>query len=112
MMPVGAWNFVPDYKWKEIADLPEDLDAFRDRELDSLFEVWRDEEKRLGEQPHIAALNKELARKWAIETGIIEGVYTLDRGITQILVERGIDSMSQTAIPNWWRGSCRPTRRY
>ena len=36
--------------------------------------------------------NAELAREWAIETGIIEGVYTLDRGITHTLIERGIDS--------------------
>lgn len=83
---------MPDYKWKEIADLPEDLEVLRDRELDSLFEIWRDEHNRVGEQAQIATLNTELAREWAIETGIIEGVYTLDRGTTQILVEHGIDS--------------------
>ena len=32
-----------------------------------------------------------LAREWAIETGIIEGLYTIDRGTARVLVERGID---------------------
>ena len=31
-----------------------------------------------------------LTRSWAIETGIIEGLYTLDDGVTQTLVEHGI----------------------
>ena len=33
--------------------------------------------------------NQELFRSWAIETGIIEGLYDLDRGITQTLVRHG-----------------------
>ena len=33
--------------------------------------------------------NEELSREWAIETGIIEGLYELDRGITQTLIRRG-----------------------
>ncbi|MCS6266497.1 MAG: Fic family protein [Vampirovibrio sp.] len=32
----------------------------------------------------------QLKRKWAIETGIIEGLYHIDRGTTQTLVEKGI----------------------
>ena len=33
-----------------------------------------------------------LTRSWAIETGIIEGLYTLDLGTTQTLVMRGISA--------------------
>ena len=36
------------------------------------------------------AFLERLARSWAIETGIIEGLYTLDRGMTATLVTRGI----------------------
>jgi Fic family protein len=82
---------MPGYKWKEIADLPESFDALRDSELESLREVWRRERERLGQEATLDS-NAQLAREWAIETGIIEGVYTLDRGITQTLIERGIDS--------------------
>ena len=80
------------HKWREISDLPEDLDPLRDRELESLCEVWAREKERFGDDQRVADFNAQLAREWAIETGIIEGVYTLDRGITQTLIERGIDS--------------------
>jgi fido (protein-threonine AMPylation protein) len=80
------------YKWKEISDLPEDLDSLRDRELESLSEVWAREKESIGDDNRVKDFNAELAREWAIETGIVEGVYTLDRGITQTLIERGIDS--------------------
>ncbi len=80
------------HKWKPIADLPEDLESFRDRELESLSQVWAEQKLSIEGDARIAAFNLELAREWAIETGIIEGVYTLDRGITETLIERGIDS--------------------
>ena len=35
---------------------------------------------------------ERLKREWAIETGLIERLYTLDRGVTQLLIERGIDA--------------------
>jgi Fic family protein len=90
---VPGGNFLSEgYKWKEIADLPEDLDALRDRELEALREVWSDERKRIDEAGQVSDFSVQLAREWAIETGIIEGVYTLDRGVTQTLIERGIDS--------------------
>ena len=37
---------------------------------------------------------QRLSREWSIETGQIEGVYDLDRGITQTLIERGIEPRS------------------
>jgi fido (protein-threonine AMPylation protein) len=80
------------YTWKEIADLPEDLEGLRDRELESLYEVWQNEKEGIREDKSTSDFNAQLAREWAIETGIIEGVYTLDRGITQTLIERGLDS--------------------
>ncbi len=33
-----------------------------------------------------------MQREWAIETGIIERLYTWDRGVTEVLIEQGIDS--------------------
>ena len=80
------------FNWREIADLPEDLDPLRDRELESLCEVWLAEKKQFADEKRLSDFNAELAREWAIETGIVEGVYTLDRGTTQTLIERGIDS--------------------
>ncbi len=79
------------YKWREISDLPNDLGPLLDRELVSLYQVWTTQ--KLGiDHNQIKDFTAELAREWAIETGIIEGVYTLDRGITQTLIKHGIDS--------------------
>ncbi len=33
-----------------------------------------------------------MQREWAIETGIIERLYTWDRGVTEVLIEQGIDA--------------------
>ncbi len=80
------------YKWKEISDLPNDIEALRDRELEALWNVWASEKTRLDPRL-VQDFSAQLAREWAIETGIIEGIYTLDRGITQTLIKRGIESM-------------------
>jgi len=80
-----------DYKWQEIVDLPPDIMSLHDRELELLADAWNKEKDRLDPQ-HVQAFNERLEREWAIETGIIEGIYTLDRGVTQTLIERGIDS--------------------
>jgi Fic family protein len=46
----------------------------------------------LTERKALDEFEKRLRREWAIETGIIENVYTLDRGITRALIEQGIDA--------------------
>ena len=46
----------------------------------------------LIERADLNEFEKRLRREWAIETGIIEDVYTLDRGITRTLIEKGIDA--------------------
>ena len=40
----------------------------------------------------LGEFDKRLRREWSIETGIIENVYTLDRGVTRTLIEKGIDA--------------------
>src|SRR5436190_8600098 len=90
----ASMNPVPDsvgYKWSEIADLPSELDKYEDTELESLYRVWKKERNTISEED-LRSFSAQLAREWAIETGIIEGVYTLDRGVTQTLIERGIAS--------------------
>jgi Fic family protein len=80
------------HRWREIEDLPDDLEALRDKELEALCGAWVQRKALIGNPDSIAAFNARIAREWSIETGIIEGIYTLDRGITHTLIERGIDS--------------------
>jgi len=80
------------YKWREIADLPQDVRKLRDRELDALWQGWTRQRETLAQAQSVSQFNLELRREWAVETGIIEGVYTLNKGVTKTLIERGIEA--------------------
>lgn len=83
--------------WEPIADLPQDWSSLTDGELGPLLQFWNDQRADLEQSGALAEFNKRLGREWSIETGQIEGVYNLDRGLTETLIERGIDS---DLIPN------------
>src|SRR5262245_25818979 len=83
--------------WEPIADLPQDLSSLTDEELGPLLQFWKDQRADLEQSGALAEFSTRLAREWSIETGQIEGVYNLDRGITETLIERGI---SADLIPN------------
>ncbi len=79
------------HRWSPITDLAEtDLDLDR-AELLSLSGVWDDVKSELPTD-QVDDFNERLKREWAIETGLIERVYTFDAGITQLLIEQGIDA--------------------
>ena len=78
--------------WEPITDLPADWSSLTDGELGPLLQFWNDQRTDLEQSGALAEFNKRLGREWSIETGQIEGVYDLDRGITQTLIERGIDA--------------------
>ena len=81
------------HQWKPIEDY-ESSEALAKEELVALAQVWREQRDRLGNQEAYRQFEERLKREWAIETGLIERLYTLDRGITQLLIEHGI----QTAL--------------
>ena len=79
------------HRWEPITDLADDDRAAASEELLALARLWqniRDE----FDPVQIHDFNERLKREWAIETGIIERLYTLDRGTTQLLIEQGIDA--------------------
>lgn len=78
--------------WEPITDLPPDFRALASDELRSLGELWRERAHELEGTGALLEFVARLQRRWAIETGLIERLYTLDRGITQLLVEQGIDA--------------------
>lgn len=85
MRPMGrAWKFISDYEVD-----PSDL---AQPELKHLAAVWQDQRRRLETEDAFLRFNERLLREWAIETGLIERLYVLDRGITQLLIDRGIDA--------------------
>ena len=78
--------------WEPITDLPENWRDLTDGELGPLLQFWNDQRADVEQSGALTEFSKRLAREWSIETGQIEGVYELDRGITQTLIERGIDA--------------------
>lgn len=77
--------------WQRIEDLSSDWQNLASSELPNLVIVWNEQADRLRQSSEFQTFNKKLCREIAIETGIIERLYTIDRGITRLLIEQGIE---------------------
>lgn len=77
--------------WQPIKDLPFDWQNLASSELPPLVTVWNEQADRLRQSGEFQAFSEKLRREIAIETGIIERLYTIDRGITRLLIEQGIN---------------------
>ncbi|MBL8233010.1 MAG: Fic family protein [Bryobacterales bacterium] len=80
------------HSWKPIDDLPDKAANLSDGELIALKRVWERQRDELRDGGNLDEFTQRLHREWAIETGIIEDVYTLDRRVTRALIERGIEA--------------------
>ncbi len=69
-----------------------DPTTFESSELRALTSVWQEKKGQLENNGAYKEFIKKLQREWAIETGIIERLYTWDRGVTEVLIEQGIES--------------------
>ena len=78
------------HHWRPIEDLPGNWRDLVDADLAYLVEYWEENREELASHGGVRDFNRRLRREWAIETGLIERIYTLDRGTTEILVERGL----------------------
>lgn len=77
-------------EWTEIRDYETPPAQLARAELRALAQVWQEQRQQLAEGEAFRQFSERLKREWAIETGLIERLYTLDRGITQMLIEHGI----------------------
>src|SRR3990172_7641736 len=79
------------YKWKPILPLSEEDKKIDLSEVASLKVAWLEARERFQQSSanNLKEFDERLARLWSIETGILERLYDVDRGTTQILVERG-----------------------
>ena len=78
------------YKFIEI--LPDTWRELAQPELRSLTQVWLERKSTLEQSSGLEEFVRRLRREWAIETGIIERLYTWDRGVTEVLIEQGIEA--------------------
>jgi len=77
--------------WQPIENLPYNWPELASSELPPLVTVWNEQADRLRQSGEFQTFGEKLRREIAIETGIIERLYTIDRGITRLLIERGIN---------------------
>jgi len=87
-------------QWQPIENLPSNWEDLASSELPPLVTVWNEQAERLRSSGEFKTFMERLCREIAIETGIIEGIYTLDRGITRVLIEQGINEALIAHNPN------------
>lgn len=78
--------------YQNIAPWPDEYRALASSELPTLTRLWQEQKTALVNDGRLEPFVRRLKREWAIETGLIERLYTWDRGITETLIEQGIDA--------------------
>ena len=81
------WN--PDTGITEIDTPWQTLGA---SEIESIKKIWAEQQERMKGTRQLTEFTERSSREWAIETGILENLYQIDRGITQTLIERGFQA--------------------
>ena len=72
-----------------IMDLEAGWEELTASEILGIKTVWRNQQERLEGTNLISNFTERLSREWAIETGILENLYDIERGVTQTLIEQG-----------------------
>ncbi len=75
-----------------ITDLDADPATLSASEIPGIKAVWTDQRTRLKGTSQLSEFTERLSREWAIETGVIENLYEIERGVTQTLIERGFQA--------------------
>lgn len=73
----------------DLESAPQTLSA---SEIPGIKAVWSDQRTRLKGTSQLSDFTEKLSREWAIETGVIENLYEIERGVTQTLIERGFQA--------------------
>jgi fido (protein-threonine AMPylation protein) len=81
------WN--PETGITELEADPRSLSA---SEIPGVKAVWADQQTRLRGTSQLSDFTEKLSREWAIETGAIENLYEIERGVTQTLIEHGFQA--------------------
>ena len=93
-MPQGGSSLIA-HRWQPITDLPDDWPSLCRPDLHRVHEQWTAARDRMADPEPVRQMQERLMTVWAIETGIIERLYSVDRGVTIALAEVGLDAMEQ-----------------
>lgn len=76
------------YPWTPIR-APGDATKLELIEMRALERLWKGQRERLKQQGAWEPFWERMARSWSVETGVIEGVFEVSKGVTTALVEQG-----------------------
>ncbi|HWO21980.1 MAG TPA: Fic family protein [Kofleriaceae bacterium] len=76
------------YRWQPI-EAPHDPSALALPELRALEKLWRVQRQRIEKHRAWPHFWQRMVRWWSVETGVIERVFDISLGITEILIEQG-----------------------
>lgn len=85
----------PHYIWNPttgIVDIEADPEELHASQIPGIKAVWKDQKSRLKGTHQLSDFTEKLSREWAIETGVIENLYEIERGVTQTLIEHGFQA--------------------
>lgn len=75
------------YTWRPIEELQKNWKDLTSPELYGLAAIWKEQTEKLKKSESLKKFHEKLRREWALETGIIENLYAIDRGTTLLLIE-------------------------
>lgn len=79
--------------WTPIEDLPANWrETLVNPDVAAVLDAWKRAEAELRNRNLFKEFLDRLQRQWAIETGAIEGLYTLSEGATLTLIDKGLDA--------------------
>ncbi len=92
-----ALNKPEEAIWTPLTGLPEGAAQWRDDNYETLVEQWRAHVREITDKKKDKTIVniwlRERRRAFAIETGQIEGLYTLKRGVTEQLITEGLKTV-------------------
>ena len=83
------------HEWQPLTDLPTDWRDFCREDLRAVHRQWVEDRLLIKDNTKVRKFQEEIALRWAIETGIIERLYTVDRGVTVQILEAGMEALGQ-----------------
>ena len=82
-------------EWRPLADLPEDWRDLRREDLRAVHQQWMEDRSHIKDETKVRKFQGELSLRWAIETGIIERLYTVERGVTVQILKAGMEALGR-----------------
>ena len=83
-------NHTQAKSWSPIRDYEDAPDTLAIEDLRVLEREWHEQKDQIRSKAAFAQFEIELTREWAIETGLIERLYTFSEEVTKNLVQKGI----------------------